>query len=458
MIFDIEETATDLTNEESLIAIMIFLITLIAQLVLYWIILRRYLFSSQDKSFVIEKGLIYRRKIDIPYKNIHSLSIKRRFTDIILGLSTIQIDTGTTASILPEASLVVDRLYAPILKDFIEAKKTDDTLILPAPNQHEKQTETKPDKSYQAKWFELFFMGVLKPGFLITILVLQVICFGFLMTFAYLDPEIERQTFFITILIFDLSSILLIAFLLMIFQLLKYYKYQLIIKDENITYKYGFFNKVEFKLEKRRINAIQVNRSLLYRLFGYYQLNVSVLGIGDQIHNDNKQIESKSLLPITRFDKVLEMLDYLECNQEEKTIIKPTIFKELNYLFLPIFSIILLMVFPFLIISYNPLDYLTAFLTSILTLIVLIIGLFLRLKHHQIEITEGFYIFQKGAYTIKRTYIRKNRIQSISYLQNPLLLLENIGNIRVRYKDIAGNIVMRCFEPKYFNLVKDKII
>jgi len=453
-----EEEILQLSQNQALIIVLIFVISFIIQLILYWMILRRFLFSDQDKSFLIEKGLIIKRKTNIPYKNIHTISIKRRFRDIIFGLSTLQIDTGTTASFKAEANVVVDKAYAPVLKDFIEQKRDNLDTTLPSPDDFDKTQAKEDNQINQLTWSKLMLMGILKPGYLGFAFGISLIVFGFIMTFMGLDNSILLNKAFLYMVALYIGLLLLGGLGFMLFYLIKYYHYRISIEDQYITYRYGLFNKVEFKLSKTKINAAHINQSLLYRLFGYYELNVSVLGIGDQNPDNQIKIESKSLLPISKKDLLDDLLEFIDFqSSDHNKPIHPKKYSKLNFIILPIIPLWLVSIIPYFFMNLDYSRLISPILVHMMTLMVGSIGLFLRLNHHQYRYDNHLYEFQRGPFTIKRSYIKKVRIQMISYQQNPLHLLEDIGNIQVRYKDIGGILTMRSYPYDDFLHIKEQL-
>jgi len=442
-----------------LIILSVFLIAFFGQLILYWLILNRHLFSDQNESFLIEKGLFYRKKIDIPYDNIHSIAIKRSLLSIILGLSTLQLDTGSTAtSAIPEASITVDKKYAPVIKDFIEKRKTQEGLSLPSPNNYSENIVLEDNTYYQAKWYELMYMGILKPGFLTFILFLTIIIWGYVPILNQIDAELNEQAIILPLIITYFILIAVGAISFMLFTFLKYYKYQLIIEEKTITYKYGLFNKIEFKLHKNRINAYHVSQSLLYRIFNFYDLTISVIGIGQTTEDGNMKMESKSLLPITKLDFLDDTLENVGFLQENSLPYKPNKFKYLNFIFLPMVVITFINLLPYVLLKVKLMDNLLSILVNVIIYLIIFWGLSLRLKNHIMYIAKDSLSFQRGAFTIKKSYIKKVKIQKVAFKKNPILQLEKIGHIEIRYKELLGNVRMRNFDPDVFDLLRESIV
>ncbi len=452
------EAVIELTPQQSLIITSVFLVALIAQLIVYWLILRKHQFSEQDQSFLIEKGLFFKKKTDIPYKNIHTLSIKRGFFDLILGLSTLQFDTGTTSTFYSEAHLVLDKDYAPVLKEFIEQRKSNEAVILPSPRSYQALENDKSTYFYEPKWSTLMIMGILKPGFL---------AFAYLLTFAtliissviiYFDTETAALSIFLVSMLINGGIIVIFGIFLMLFHLIRFYHYRLTLDGDDITYQYGLLNKVQFKLPKQRINAVHVSQSLLYQWFHCYELNVSAIGIGDQLNQDQHKIESKSLLPIANLQQLNQIIDYLGYSREDESKpIKPKKYRYLNFIGLPLTFLIIINLLPYLLFPIDWSNYVVPLILHLILVAVMIWGLSLQLKNHLFQSSNQLMMFQRGAYTIKQTYLKTNKIQMIAYEQGPLLLLEKIGNIQINYKDLGGIIVMKSYEYNTFASLTTRI-
>lgn len=455
---EVEEEVFELSEGKFIILIVFFLLALILQLIIYWMILRRHMFSDQDKSFLIEKGLFFKRRANIPYKNIHTISIKRRFVDLLLGLSTIEIDTGTTASFQAEGRLTLDKNYANVLKNYLENKKHDDGLQLPSPYQYDKVDKEKKF-AHQMKWYHLMLMGVLKPGFLLAILFLTILLFGVGVSMMQLIEEVDIYQNYQYLIYAFFGGILLYLMVSMLYHLIKYYHYQYEIDHGYITYAYGLINKVEFKIPIKRINAVHINQSLLYRVFGFYQLNASILGIGELNDTDQLKSESKSILPFAKLDQVNKVLKDIGFYQDSYDVeLKPKQFRYLNFMILPLILLVLVSAIPYFFIKVNLIILVIPIMVHLIVLMTIGLASYLTLKQHLISINRDVLLVQRGAFTVKRTIVNQRKIQMMSYRQSPILLIEKIGNIYIAYKDVQGSILMHNFSYENFMMLKNHFI
>ncbi|MGE4572621.1 MAG: hypothetical protein AB7E09_07775, partial [Candidatus Izemoplasmatales bacterium] len=197
----------------------------------------------------------------------------------------------------------------------------------------------------------------------------------------------------------------------------------------------------------------------LFRLFGYYELSVSALGIGDNFGNAENKVESKSLLLMVKrqtMDELISFLDYPDLDDFQ--LLKPRKYKLLNFIILPLLFLISINISIYIILSFSIIDFMIPVIMNFILSALYLIGLFLWMNNHMIGKNNLTYFLQKGAFTLKKTMIKKNRIQMITYQQNPLLLIERIGNIKISYKALGANILMRNFESSDFVLLKESLL
>jgi putative membrane protein len=453
-----EEFTIEFSITEFYLLIAAFVVAFVAQLIIYWLILRKHVFYDQEKSFVVEKGLFLKRKANIPYKNIHTISLKRRFFDLILGLSIIEIDTGTTASFKSEGRLVLDKDYAIVLKNYFETKKVDDSKVLPSPKDFVVGTSIKSDQNH-LRWYQLLALAVMKQPFLqaMLIMVILILAAGSFVIQISEDASLDQNLIHLVYLC--LSGIVVSTMTTMLYHLFKYFKYRYQIDQENVTYSYGLFKKVELKTPIRRINAVHLNQPLLFRIFGYYQLNLSVLGVGELSDGEQFKVESKAILPIAKLHQVKEVLEQIGfmTNAFDQEV-APNQFKHLNFVIFPMFFCIVLNFLPYFIFTIENFDFTIIIIIQVFVVLLVLIGSILSLKQHKIAFSSHEILFQRGSFTLMQTIIKKQRIQIISYKQGPILLIENIGNIAISYKDILGLIVMKSFNNDSFNIIKQSFL
>lgn len=452
-----------LDNQPFLTKLLLFVVmiaTLILSLVLFWIIIRKQVFYDEDKNFNVESGLFFKRKISVPYENIHTIAIKRSLLDLIIGTSKVEIDTGTVASPLPEGNLLLDKKYALVLKEYLENKKSDYSLELPSPLQYVLKEQVKTDVLYNARKRDLLKMGLLKQGLLLTLLLVLIFSISVPQISYHTTTEVienfEKELFYLILAIIGLSIFTILSFVLG--HLISFYNYKVSIKDGYLEYEYGLFSKTSFRVKISRINALYLKQSLGFRLFKYYSLEASIIGIGDYNQNsEDSTNESKYILPIAKKEQVEEILKLLSASELlEDNYIKPTKYRKLTFLYLPLMFISLCYIGSLIIFRTYLFKFYLPFISSLMIYVLSIIGLVLRMNNHGVRVSDNINV-RNGSFTVIKTLIKKKRIQTINYKQGPIQLLLGIGTINLKYKKLLGNFDLISYRYEDFLRINEEI-
>lgn len=454
-----EEQGLNLQNTYTFVGFILSgVIPLILGLVFGWILMRRRVFYDDGNSFVVESGLINKKQRKIPYENINMIAVKRSLLDRIIGISTIEIETDTTASPHPEGKLALEKDYALALKEYLENKKNNKDLALPNPEEFDSIEIKEENVICAASGKELFLFGILRPGYLATIVVATMFITSSMQVAYYFEDN--EFTFIQAILLTIAAIVVILALITFLFGLATYmtfYQYKLKLKDDFIEYEYGLFSKKYFKFKKDRINALYLRQSIGLRLFDKYSLESSIIGIGEfnqQDQNDNSNYESKYILPIANYDKTLEVLKILDAERLiTDTFVGPTRLRKTNFIFLPL--ILPTIALPFIAIMFLIVKstYLIIVLNLIIGYIILVDALDKRMNNHGYDITKDL-IIRTGSYTIVRSLIRRNKIQNTAYTQHPFHQLMKIGNISFHYRKLLGTKKLYGYTKEEFVEIK----
>lgn len=434
------------------------LIILIIFLIYHWILMKKHVFYEEDNHFIIERGIFYKRKTKLPFENIVTIATKRSLLDMIVGISKIEIDTGTTAGMMPEGRLILNKDYSLLLKTYLENKKHNKDLELPNPHVEEKIVDEDTNIIYKASFRQLFLLGILREGYF-SIIFSIIIVIGSIMQIGSII-ENAGSNHLLGTLVAILIFVVVTTVLLGISHALIYYGYELKIKDNMLEYEYGFFSKTNFKVHINKINALYLKQSLGFKLFNYYSLDVSIIGIGDHIgNNENNQTknESRYILPITKKEKLKEVLTLLNANELiSSNYVKPEKFRKTNFIIIPLILLTIPLISLFIIFYDIAIKYYFVSISIISLYIIIILSLILKLKNH------GFYInnnlnIKSGAYTIVRVLIKREKIQSITFRQGPIGQMLSTGYIDFQYKRLLGRVILKGYTKDVFITNKNDI-
>lgn len=428
--------------------------------IITYIVIRKHRFYDSDEFFVVEKGLIWKKETKLLYKQINTISIKRSLLDLILRTAKVEIDTGSVISILPEARLHLNLDYANYLKSFLENKKIDEGVVLDGPKDFSKKVEDDKNIIFKMKKRSLLLMSIIRQGALITFVIAFTAVSSFF-NVLYINlknnPDHITENEFITILI-GLAFSLFAVLILVLMNYIKYYNYKLIEDNNILEYEYGLFSRASFKFDKTKINAIYIKRSLLYRLFKKYSLEVSVIGIGDEIGKDKKsKRESNYLLPIGNKEElgyVLKILDAEELMEED--LLKPTRNVLLNLIILPLIIPTMLFISLLIVLLIFANIYYLVLINLIIIYLISVLYIFLRYKYHSYKLKEKLLV-RSGAFTTNKALIKKSSIQQVSFNTGPIKRLLSIGNLNCYYRSFLRVVAIKGLEVEDFNSFNNKI-
>ena len=148
-----------------------------------------------------------------------------------------------------------------------------------------------------------------------------------------------------------------------------------------------------------KINALYLKQSIGYKLFGYYSLDASIIGIADGVQNSNNnqnETESRYILPIAKKEVVTEVLKLL--NAEElinDEYIKPTRFRLFNFIYLPLILITIPLITLLIIFFNEALKFYIVTITTLIAYVLLVLALKLRLKNHGYNVGSNI-LLRKG--------------------------------------------------------------
>ncbi|MGB0178022.1 MAG: PH domain-containing protein, partial [Owenweeksia sp.] len=229
---------------------------------------RKFYFYVSGNQMIIEKGVISREKITIPFDRIQSVHINQNIVQQFLNVVAVKIDTAGSA--VKEMEIyALERTYARRVQEFLMRMK--------AQNQEEgEEAQLTEDGDLdiggeatplvKLSLGEVFRVG-LTENHLRTGLVLFAVIFGYVWQFEeYLrsfEPYLETQKDFVAnrwlqMLPIAMALFLVIAVLLSLIQsFLKYYGLRFFIDKRGAQLISGLLKKVEYQIPLHKIQFIK---------------------------------------------------------------------------------------------------------------------------------------------------------------------------------------------------------
>ncbi len=253
---------------------------------------RRFYFYVSGNQMIIEKGVISREKITIPFDRIQSVHINQNIIQRFLNVVGLKIDTaGSAAKEMEIAAL--ERTYARKVQEFLMRMKTQNR---DEPEGHEEYHLTEDgdlDIGGEATPLVKLSLGeVLRVGLtenhLRTGLVLFAVVSGYIWQFEeYLkpfEPYLETQKNFLAsrwlqLLPFAILLYFIIAILLSLIQsFLRYYGLRFFIDKRGAQLVSGLLKKVEYQIPLHKIQFIKWSSNPLRKLVGLKTIVVKQAG------------------------------------------------------------------------------------------------------------------------------------------------------------------------------------
>ena len=254
------------------IAMAVFAFVIIAALVEYW----RFRFHVDDKSMTIQKGLIERETINIPFERIQALHMEQAPWQRLIGLTGLKIDTaGTNGSEVDLQALKLSE--AKMLRDGIMAARSANVSPI--------EFAEEPSKSL----VHLTPKELLKVGLTQNHLRIGFIAFGAIVALyepfeAWIDawlaswPDVVwmvlKWSWFLFIPV-GVFAFLIFSFVLSLLgAVLKYYNLQANLNQQEVSLRGGLLKRFEYRIPLSKVQILEWRSNVARRLLGIETLRI----------------------------------------------------------------------------------------------------------------------------------------------------------------------------------------
>ena len=257
------------------LGIVIALIFLIISYLQY----RRFFFYVVDDKFIIEKGLISRDKITIPFDRIQTVNLNQNLIQQLFSVVALKIDTaGSSEKELEIPAL--ENTYARQLQKFLMEKKQEVRGEAEGSGEMPEKQEIKSEKNalIRLNSRDLLMVG-LTENHLRTGLVLFAVINGYIWQFEeYLlkpfEGFLEEQANLFLAQWLILLPLIVLAFLVisvllsMIQAVLKYFNLQFFVDAKGVQLISGLFKRSEFQIPVNKIQFLKWKSNPLRKIIG----------------------------------------------------------------------------------------------------------------------------------------------------------------------------------------------
>lgn len=291
------------------IAFFIFFGVTIASIILKWVT-HHYLLN--DVSFHIYKGLFTKSERTIPFSKIQNVQRRTSLFHRIFGVTSITFETGMTGHDAAVEFKVVTRKEADQIEEWVTNPTTSDL-----DEDNLMQSEEVPVKQVIERTIHFIptKKDILKASFTsLSFLVLIPILLSFYFKISeILNVEDKAEGFFASIMSSSWIIALIVALVIVasvgfgiVRAFLKYGKYEISSDDERIFIAKGVVDESAFSISKNRVQAIEINQSLMKRLLGLAEIKlISAGSMGEE------SLETNSLYPFLPVKQAYKMIGEL---------------------------------------------------------------------------------------------------------------------------------------------------
>ncbi|MFC6464843.1 PH domain-containing protein [Marinilactibacillus sp. GCM10026970] len=425
--------------ESLLISVSVLTVVLLFGLIIDLIKYFRTSYSIQDNRFILKTGLVIRKEKDIQISRIQSIDTSESLIHRFLKITKVTIQTPGK-NILLEA--ISDEQLDQI-KSQINRLNTDIDSSLADPDTHTKELFSKSDfleiTTKDALIFQLSIKEIIKMALLNTSFMQSL--FLFLTVGSFLSNNLEISLFdqveslivqtSIALLFLIILSLILFVYLTRIcLMVIKQYQFSVFLSDKQLTIKRGLLETNSQTIVLENVQSIEEQQNILMKCFGYTTLSLSI-ATEDEEEDDSsdKNDEAGSgkviLFPLIKTDQLAILVQscFPEYDFLSAKLITPKRSIRRFIQFRMLFWIATSVIISALFWSY----------AWVICVVFIVINLSYGYRSQQLN---GYALSQNEItlqvaqrFSIKKTYIPKNRILNFKFAQNPFLKKANLAKV-----------------------------
>lgn len=419
-----------------------------------------------EENITLKKGIIYKKKIVVPYIKMHAVTIERNLFIRFFKLSTLNIDSGNASkSHENEIVIVLDKELINNLEKRIKEKITLSKSLDRVKDENGlKENEDKAkeilkeefsknkyiDNIYNKKLRkELVFGGV---GFRIYSLIMLTITI-FTIFAIIISEGFSLTTIFVGLFIYFVI-LLVVTWFSELHYYIKYYNYKLEYNDDEIIVSNGLITQHRHSYSRNKIKGIILSSDVVQMKRGYGTLKVELVGLG--ISNESDDDFDNCLVPLGKIDDLKKIMNKLDLGINYQEIPNNVSERSLIY-FISIPSISLFGIFLPFILSFIT-TYISLIILGLYLLICLIILIFkvIEKKHQGITFDQKNLYFSNGCLVKKNYLIPWKSVVSIGTFSTPIRIKKGIVSICIDYytsKGISNKKVYMIDEKTYAEIL-----
>ena len=410
-------------------------------------------YELTETEIKCKKGVFFRKESVLEYQKVHAINKKQTIAHMIFGVAVLTVDSGSTNTAhqaeitIVEKAKTVDLLMSELesLRDGgvrITEKAEKEQIILSESDSLYNFTSKKKMLYTLINILSMLFFTALIATLAITVIG---VC-KLMMQLDSLGTWGEYLLFSLSITAGAMLLLSLFSFVgCMINSFVKYHKFTIVRRGNNIEISFGLLEKHTNTFSYDRIKAVKIRQGIVQRLLGFASINLEVIGYTADGEDDNT--EMGVLVPFCKYDEVGEILkrvlpDYIP---EEKQTNAVSYFPFVSWFFFIFGTVtgvtLLLSVLVMHILGVPGATVATVSVSALLAAAIVIgakaISAFLAYKNNGIALNDGKITVFSGGFTRHITVFTLKDLIAVEDVTTPLRKRAGITSLVLHIKTNA---------------------
>ena len=272
-------------------------------------------YELTETEIKCKKGVFFRKESVLEYNKVHAINKKQTVFNMIFGVAVLTVDSGSTNTAhqaeitIVEKAKTVDLLMSELesLRDggvgSTEKAEKEQILLSESDSLYNFTSKKKMLYTLINIVSMLFFTAIIG----VTAITVIGVC-KLMMQLDSLGTWGEYFLFSLSITAGAMLLLSLVSFVgCMINSFVKYHKFTIVRRGNNIEISFGLLEKHTNTFSYDRIKAVKVRQGIVQRLLGFASINLEVIGYTADGENNNT--EMGILVPFCKYDEVGEILE-----------------------------------------------------------------------------------------------------------------------------------------------------
>ncbi|MBR2460813.1 MAG: PH domain-containing protein [Clostridia bacterium] len=271
-------------------------------------------YQLTEKEIKCNRGVLYRRRSVLEYKNVHAINKKQTLLHRIFGIAVLTVDSGSTNTFhQAEITIIEKSRTVDALVNELNALK--ESGVRTAEGATEEVLLSEDDSLYRftSKSKMLYtLINIASTAFFTALLgVMTIIVLGICKLILQLDSLGTWGQYFLFAFMITLGSMLLFSFFsfvgCMIHSFVGYHKFNITKRGNDIQISYGLLERHTNTFSYNRIKAVKISQGIVQRMLGFASIKLEVIGYTTNTGKDNSA-ELGVLVPFCKYNEIGDIL------------------------------------------------------------------------------------------------------------------------------------------------------